>query len=231
MKTVILLFVFSVSGLVFGQTKEPSLGDKPLEKRKYEDGMTEEERIKSFREQAKNGKPGGMLGLVNSYYFGEGANQSFSMALEWGKYATAAAAKELDGGSKASFDMKDLWRCYAILAEIYHEGKGVPKNYQYAAAFYSWGAYSGDGFCQLKFSMCYLRGQGVTESNFLAYTWANLAAAEKAVDAEKIRDILERTMSSEDIRKAQAVGTIWLEKAAKPQSVNGFPDPALKRKP
>lgn len=166
-----------------------------------------------------------MLGLVNSFYFGEGTNQSFNMALEWGKYATTAAAKELDE-SKATFDTKDLWRCYAMLAEIYHEGKGVPKNYEYSAAFYSWGAYLGDGFCQLKFSMCYLRGQGVAKSDFLAYTWANLAAAQKAVDAEKVRDILERTLTSEEIRKAQAVGTVWLEKAAKPQSVNGFPGPS-----
>lgn len=54
MKTTILLFVLSVSGLVFGQSKEPSLGDKPLEKRKYSDSMTKEERMKSFREQAKS---------------------------------------------------------------------------------------------------------------------------------------------------------------------------------
>ena len=58
---------------------------------------------------------------------------------------------------------------------------------------------------QQNLGLMYLRGHGVTQNNIKAYMWLNIAAANGAENAAKLREQVESKMSPEQLNKGQAM--------------------------
>ena len=64
-------------------------------------------------------------------------------------------------------------------------------------------AEAGDAKAQTTLGWMYTEGKGVPQDSVLAHMWANLAAANGAKRASKVRDFLTKNMTLADISKAQ----------------------------
>ena len=101
---------------------------------------------------------------------------------------------------------------YCELGNLYHQGKGIEKDYHRAFDYYLKGAKAGDPYCMNNLSMCYFWGHG-TETDVQKSAFYN----EKAAKAGVVRAMFETGLdyvrgygASQNIEKA----LYWLKKAA-----------------
>ena len=84
----------------------------------------------------------------------------------------------------------------------YAKGDDVAKDYVEAVKWFRKAAEQGDASAQSNLGVRYYNGQGVAKDFVEAYAWWNLASATDKDAAEK-RDILEKTMTPQQVAAAQ----------------------------
>lgn len=94
-----------------------------------------------------------------------------------------------------------------MVGKMFFYGEGVVKNYDFAMKWYSLSAKQGNSSAQFMMGMMYGQGKGVVRDNIRAYLWYSVAAANGFFGAGNLRDDLEKSMSSEDVSKAQAMAS------------------------
>ena len=89
------------------------------------------------------------------------------------------------------------------LGLMYSIGWGVPKDEKLAVEWYRKAADQGDADAQFNLGVMYDNGRGVPKDDVSAYTWLNIAAVSGHADAAKLRDIVGRGMTREQVAEAQ----------------------------
>ena len=98
------------------------------------------------------------------------------------------------------------------LALIYDLGKGVPKNHKEAVKWYRLAAEQGLAEAQLNLGVNYGLGRGVPQDYVLAHMWHNLAGSNGNEIAIKMRNILAKEMTPQQLEKAQEMARNWKPK-------------------
>jgi len=98
------------------------------------------------------------------------------------------------------------------LGDMYNKGLGVPQDYKQAVAWYRKSAEQGYVSAQLNLGSMYAKGQGVPKDDKQAYIWFSIAAISGDSPAVKIRDIIEKQFSHEELSKAQKEAVVLYEK-------------------
>ena len=132
------------------------------------------------------------IGLM--YDNGRGVPQDYKEAAKW--YTLAAE----QGDAEAQFN----------LGVFYDDGKGVPQDYKEALKWYTLSAKQGVAKAQINLGNRYYYGQGVLADFVIAHMWSNIAAANGSELAAKNREIIAKTMTSEDISKAQTMARVCM---------------------
>ena len=91
------------------------------------------------------------------------------------------------------------------LADLYHNGLGVPADTAAAARWYRRAAAQGDAVAQLNLGDFYSRGRGVARDLAEAYAWLTLAAAQGRAWAERRRHDILPLLSEAEHAKAEAL--------------------------
>lgn len=182
-----------------------------------------------WRKAAEQGHANAQYNLGAAYSDGEGVPKDAVQAVAWWRKAAN------QGEANAQYN----------LGVMYDQGTGVPKDdvqtvawYRKAAeqglakAQYSLGTYYGElkEFEQLKID----RANG--NSNPLrdpvqAYMWFNLAAAQGFADADKLREVVARWLSSKQLAEAQRLTREWKpgQHTEFPSSTGGISGSAMEK--
>ena len=57
----------------------------------------------------------------------------------------------------------------------------------------------------------YAEGNGVIQDYIQAHKWGNISSATGGANGRKVRDIVEKRMTKEQIEEAQRLATEWME--------------------
>lgn len=136
---------------------------------------------------AEQGNAEAQVNLGILYHEGRGVPQDYAQAAMW--YRKAAE----QGNADAQLS----------LGIVYYEGQGVSQDYAQAAMLYRKAADQGNADAQYSLARMYGLGQGVEQNSFKAYLFSNISAANGGIHAVELRDIAARTLTSEQINKAQ----------------------------
>ena len=140
-----------------------------------------------WRPLAQQGNMDAQMGLGNLYFNGDGVSKNYKEAAKWWRKSAE------QGHSGAQFN----------LATLYDRGEGVLQDYKEAVKWYRLSAANGFTSAQFNLGGMYDKGLGVPSSKVFAHMWWNIAASDGDEDAAKNRASIERSMSSEEITKAQ----------------------------
>ena len=135
--------------------------------------------------EASNSHAQSIVGTM--YYYGDGTVQDYSQAFTWYKKAAD------QGHALAQFS----------LGWMYNKGQGTPQDYQQAVKWFKKASEKGVAVAQFKLGGMYFLGNGVPKDFVLAYMWTNIAAASGDEDAIKVRDLLQRQLTSAQIAEGQ----------------------------
>jgi len=98
------------------------------------------------------------------------------------------------------------------LGVMYHQGHGVPQDYTEAVKWYRLVAEQGDAVAQFNLGVMYAKGQGVAQNYIQAYMWETLAAAQGNEKAVKGLELLEKSMTLDELAEAQRLAREWKAK-------------------
>ena len=145
-----------------------------------------------YRKAADQGLAMAQLSLGMMYLNGRGVAQNYRQAVSWFQ----KAADQGDAGAQSN------------LGVMYANGKGVARNYTEAIKWYRLAAEQGNSLGQLFLGLMYWNGRGVPENDVEAYAWFLLAAANGNELATKDRDILQKTMTPNQIAVGQQQASV-----------------------
>jgi len=173
------------------------------------------EAVTWFRKAADKGEFNGQMQLGFAYFHGDGVAKDETEALKWFGLAARqgntnavkardrlvclaaarneARAKAEKGNAQAQFD----------LGWMYDEGKSVGQDSTQAAKWYLEAASRGQKRAQFKLGFMYSTGRGVERNDVEAVKWLNLSAAQGYVYPAQLRDVLVKSMTSEEVAEAQ----------------------------
>ncbi len=100
---------------------------------------------------------------------------------------------------------------------MYQKGSGVGQDFAQAARWYTQSAEQGDPRAQFYLGVLYLKGEGVSKDDVIAYKWTNIASAlaphgKIRVLSAKARNFLERRMTGGQISRSQGLARDWMAK-------------------
>lgn len=98
---------------------------------------------------------------------------------------------------------------------MYQGGAGGPQVYKEAVKWYRLAAEQGLADAQLKLELMYFTGEGVIKNKVYAHMWFNIAGSKGAENGTKIRDLIARTLTPEQIAKAQELAQECVKKGYK----------------
>lgn len=150
--------------------------------------------LSEWQPLAEEGDRDGQFGLGLLYANGWGVDLNDEQALKW--YGLAAA----QGHAEAAYN----------LGVMSANGWGVPQSDEDAFKWYSMAAERGFTAAQISIGKMYAIGFGAPQDNIQAHKWFNVAAMLEDHDGDIERDELARTMSAENIAKAEALAEEWL---------------------
>ena len=128
------------------------------------------------------------LGVI--YENGSGVAQQYKTAVQW--YTLAAD----QGYVEAQYN----------LGVIYENGSGVAQEYDTALRWYTLASAQGHANAQNNLGAMYYKGAGVQKSNAYAHIWFNIAASSgDTANAQKNMDMVEKEMTTSEIKKAQSL--------------------------
>ena len=91
------------------------------------------------------------------------------------------------------------------LGAMYYNGKGVVRDFKEAVRWYRLAAAQGNISAQLNLASMYYEGEGVAENFVRAHMWLNIAAAQGSPDAARMRDVVSKGMTAQQLTEAQAL--------------------------
>lgn len=97
-----------------------------------------------------------------------------------------------------------------LMAMIYGNGFGVPKDRNAAAAWYIRAAEQGHPVAQLHLGFYHRRGYGVPQDRVMSHMWTALSAELGHAEAVEWRDKVALEMSPEEIALAERLAGQWL---------------------
>ena len=133
------------------------------------------------------------------YRNGEGVAQDYQAASNWYRLAAEQGHAEAQKS----------------LGLMYQFGEGIAPNYQNATKWYRLAAQQGNAEAQNNLGLMYLNGEGVTQSKTSAYMWLYNAASQGVSLAKWSQHELEKKMTPEQVKKAQAMARKCLAKKYK----------------
>jgi localization factor PodJL len=86
---------------------------------------------------------------------------------------------------------------------MFEKGRGVPRDYAAAAAWYRKAAEPGYGGAQNNLAIAFALGHGVPKDPIEAYKWFALAATHGDTNGADIRAGLQKSMTAEQIAEAE----------------------------
>jgi TPR repeat protein len=106
------------------------------------------------------------------------------------------------------------------LGYSYVLGRGVPQDYAEAVRWYRKAAAQGLAHAQFNLGRMYDHGQGVPQDFVEAHMWLNLAASRASGDNEKkyeeLRELVAKSLTSQQIAAAQRRARVWKPRSAEP---------------
>ena len=131
-----------------------------------------------------------LLGLM--YRNGQGVPQDFTTAASWVRKAAD------QGVAEAQFE----------LGLMYAAGQGVPQEPTEAVKLYRQAAQQGYAKAQSALGDIYWKGWGgVPKDTITSHMWHNISSANGLDFSAQMRDIIQRTMTAQDIAKAQQMAS------------------------
>ena len=98
------------------------------------------------------------------------------------------------------------------LGWMYLNGQGVPQDDVQAVKWTRLAADQGNASAQFNLGVMYDDGQGVPQDDVQAHKWYNLAAAQGDANFAKIRDLVAKQMTPQQIAQAQELKRNWKPK-------------------
>ena len=99
----------------------------------------------------------------------------------------------------------------AKLGLKYDTGEGVPQDYAEAVEWYRKAAERGYAAAQSRMGGMYALGEGVPQDAVQAYAWFNIAAAQGFQPAKGAREAMAKSMTREEISRAQQLAREYWE--------------------
>ncbi len=102
-----------------------------------------------------------------------------------------------------------------FLGAFYTEGEFVQKDYSEAAKWFWLAAEQGHAWSQYNLGVIYESGKGVPQDNVRAHMWLNFAASNNPTiktQSAKLRDAIQKLMTSSQLEKAQGLAQECLAK-------------------
>ena len=152
--------------------------------------------LRELRPLADQGNARAQYFLGVLYFEGNGVTQDVAKAAEWFR----KAAEQGDVNAQPS------------LGAMYARGLGVPQDDTKAVKWYRKAAEQGFAESQVNLGLAYYNGQGVPQDHGKAYMWFSLAAENGDREGAKGRDLLAKSMTSDQIATAQNLAREWQEK-------------------
>ena len=152
----------------------------------YAWGNTAEE-IAEWKEAAEKGEAAAQFNLGQMYTNGEGVPEDDKEAVKWFRKSAE------QGYANAQHN----------LGLMYQRGEGVPENDKEAVRWYKKAAEQGHPNAQFSRGSAYHIGRGVIEDKVQAYAWYNIAAANGDEGGKKLKTVVAREMTKEQIVEAQ----------------------------
>jgi len=162
------------------------------------------EAAKWYQKAAIQGHPDAQYSLGLMYLSGEGTNKDDVEGSKWIK----AAAEQGHGYAQE------------MIGFIYYYGWGVQQDYKEAAKWYRMAADQGYAYAQAALGANYVLGQGVPKDYVEAYMWLNLSAAEGNTEASKLRDLISKKMTLDQIAEAQKLSSVWINNKSQKEADN-----------
>ena len=148
---------------------------------------------------AKKGNIAAQYNIGRMFYLGQGVPKDYNKAIKWFELS----AKK--GYSDAQ----------VFIGNMYDRGHGVLKNFKVAAKWFKIASEQNNAMAQSKLGVLYLKGEGVIKDQTKAYMWFNISAANGNETSAKIRDLIEKKMSSDEISFAQKLSRECIKKQYK----------------
>ena len=195
----------------------------------FEDGMAAYERqdyataLAKWRSAAQRGNRSAQALIGTMYLEGEGVAQNYKEAVRW--YKLAAQQGDTLGqfslgfmyanGQGVAQDYREAVRWYQQAAQqgdaaaqgnlgrMYEKGQGVAQDYKEAVRLYRLAAKQNNYKAQANLGAMYYAGKGVLQDYVRAHMWFNIAAIGGDNETANNRDLLARTMTAQQIEKAQ----------------------------
>jgi TPR repeat protein len=139
------------------------------------------------RAKAEQGDAVAQYNLGQMYYKGQGVTRNYAEAAKWFRKAAE------QGLAEAQYN----------LGVMYREGEGVTRDYAEAAKLTRKAAEQEIAVAQYSLGLMYAKGQGVTRDYETAYIWLARAAAQGDENASKTLNIVEKTLTPEQLARAQ----------------------------
>ncbi len=152
-----------------------------------------------WRRAAGRGDADAQFGLGCMYFNGYGVTMDYQLATKW---------------FRKSAEQGDI-RAQFYLGLMYYDGKGVPVDYQEALKYFWKPAEQGDGNAQYFVGRMYYYGKALTADNELSYAWANASMADGNKDAKILVETVAKTLSPDQISRAQELSKQWIDKNRK----------------
>lgn len=155
-----------------------------------------------YRKAAEQGNAAAEAALGEVYASGRGVERDDNEAVRW--YRKAAEKSDALG--------------QLLLASMYEKGRGVAQDYSAAALWYLRAAEQGNSLAQHRLALMYAEGQGVPTDHVQADMWITLAieqtSSAEVGKAREVRQLIEQSMSAEEIKGAQRLVREWKPKRA-----------------
>lgn len=161
----------------------------------------------TVKSMADKGDVNAQLILGNMHLAGQGTPKNSAEAVKWFRKAA---------------DLNNA-RAQSALGKLYAKGEGVGKDAAAAAKWLTAAAEQGQTDAQAQLGLV-LRDSGLGNKNWVeAYKWLNLAASSGDNAAERARDILANSMSSQQIAEAQRLSSEFTPKIKQPSKKKDAP--------
>ncbi len=145
--------------------------------------------LNEWRPLAEQGGALAQHNLGHMYYYGKGVPQNYKATVKW--YRLAAEQGLADAQNS--------------LGLMYRKGKGVLQDDKAAVKWLTLAAEQGHASAQFGLGWMYRNGKGVLQDYATAHAWYNIAASNGKEIAAKNRDIIAKSMTTEQLAEAQAL--------------------------
>jgi len=97
----------------------------------------------------------------------------------------------------------------------YSYSLGVAQDYKEAVKWFRLSAEQGEAEGQYNLGVMYAKGLGVSQDYAQAHMWFSIAGANDYKNGRKVRDIIEKRMTPDQIAEAQKLAREWMERHGK----------------